>query len=207
VPALAALVLSCGAGPAGAAGPAIAGSLACGTELRARLARGGRAEAEVTQVLSVESEPPVSRRARLALEPPDRVRLDFRDDGESLTLRGDGGEWLQPALQQLLLLAPDQVAAAARLWRIFLEGEAAGVVEKRVAARRFLVVAADRASMPFDTLWVTLGRDALPRSIETSLGESGRVSMALARWRFPSRRGASAFRLEARAGITTVPMR
>ena len=45
------------------------------------------------------------------LRKPDRVRLDFTTTGEKITLRSDGGEWLQPATKQLIRIPAENVTA------------------------------------------------------------------------------------------------
>lgn len=91
--------------------------------LAARLRERGRAEA-VVSCISTDPLSGATRRARgrLALEPPDRARLDFVATGERITLRRDGGEWLQPATRQLLLLPAGRAAAALRWWAVLLGG-------------------------------------------------------------------------------------
>mgnify|MGYP001195749181 CR=1 FL=1 len=77
-------------------------TLASTRTLVAKLAGSGRGEARVT----VSRGDPLGGpdrvdEGRLALEPPDRVRLDFGATGERIALRGDGGEWVQPATRPL----------------------------------------------------------------------------------------------------------
>lgn len=181
-------------------------TLASAAGLRSRLRHGGRASASFTHRLTDEQGPSAPRSGRVALEPPDRVRLDFRDDGECLTLRGDGGEWLQPSLRQLVLLPADQVGAAARLWELFLDGGRAGISERLVRKGTYLLTAESVVPAAFDSVWVSLDAAGLPARIEASLNGQ-RVSFALTRWSFGAPRGAPAFTQVAPAGIATVPLR
>lgn len=181
-------------------------TLASAEGLRARLRRGGRASASFSHRLTDEQGVSAPRSGRVALEPPDRVRLDFHDDGECLTLRGDGGEWLQPSVRQLVLLPADQVGAAARLWDLFLDGRPEGISERLVRKRTYLLTAESAEPAAFDSVWVTLDPSRLPARIEASLNGQ-RVSFALSGWSFGTARGVSAFTQVAPTGVATVPLR
>ena len=85
--------------------PVSAAPLESSRALVRSLAQRGRAEATLRYVVaSAPGSAPRSVRATLALEPPDRARLDVPATGEKITLRGDGGEWLQPSMKQLIKL-------------------------------------------------------------------------------------------------------
>ena len=67
------------------------------------LARQGHAEATLRYAVpSASAGAPRSVSATLAVEPPDRARLDVLATGERITLRQDGGEWLQPQMKQVV---------------------------------------------------------------------------------------------------------
>ncbi len=88
--------------------------------LLARLKAAGRAEARVTTTV----QDPIAGHAqtttgRLALELPRHARLDFAG-GESLTLRDDGGDWLQPRARQLVRSGPRSAEAVMR-WSALLQ--------------------------------------------------------------------------------------
>jgi len=188
--------------------PASAPKLESARTLRTKLAANGRAEVNVVHSITDDMGGSPSRRARVALEPPDRVRLEFQDDGECLTMRGDGGEWLQPSAQQLLLLPADQIEVGARLWSVFLAG-AGPWRETREAKGRYTIVpepgqGGDAA--PFTKLSIVLGSDGLPQKL-TALNGNQQIELRFSEWHFTKPRGAAAFRLTAPAGVTTVPLR
>lgn len=175
--------------------------------LRAKLAANGRAEASVTHSLTDDLGGGAPRPARLALETPDRVRLDF-GDGEVLTMRNDGGEWLQPATQQMLVLPADQLEVAARLWRVLLGGGGPEWRETRTAPRTFTITPVPGLggeAAPFTSLTVVLAPDGLPRSVTAANGNQT-LALRFRTWRFTPPKGASAFRLTAPPGVTVVPM-
>ena len=67
-----------------------------------RMKANGRAEAEFERLVRIAgAEPPEPVRGKLALENPGLARIEFPSTGECITLRADGGEWLQPQLEQL----------------------------------------------------------------------------------------------------------
>ncbi|HYM81052.1 MAG TPA: hypothetical protein VEY91_06540 [Candidatus Limnocylindria bacterium] len=178
--------------------------------LEQRLTRHGRAEAQVVHALADALGAAAPRRARLALE-PGLVRLDFTDDGERVTLREDGGEWLQPGPRQILLLPSDQIAGAAAIWNALLGSERDRFTERRIASNRFLLTPspalAENVAAPFESLWVTLGQDRLPSRIEVRDASGQLLRLRFSGWRFAAARGPTAFRLAAPKGYAVVPMR
>jgi len=135
------LALSLPPGPAGAAGtgasPATAPGLASTRTLVARL-RAGRGEAAVTVTRGDPlGGPDRVDQGQVALEPPDRVRLDFAKTGERIALRGDGGEWVQPAAKQLVRIRREQAGLATWLWEVFLAGGSEAFAERSSGERRF----------------------------------------------------------------------
>ena len=139
----------------------------------------------------------------LALEAPDRVRLDMSGTGERLVARGDGGEWLQPATKQLLRFGAGQASPALRWWRVLL-GEAAGVRERRIAPRRYVLVQGAAAGFA-DSATVWLDARGLPARLDLPGGD-GVMTYRLSGWRFARARGPAGFRLTAPAGFETVDL-
>jgi len=171
--------------------------------LVARLKASGRAEVRVS-VSSPGSDDPPSR-GSLILEPPDRVRLDFPATGERIALRVDGGEWLQPAARQIVVLKAGHLEAVRGLWGLFLHPEEARFDERRGAPRRFVLTRrADEAELP-DSVTILLGSDGLPRRLEVAVGEDRQV-YELSGWRFLAPRGAASFKLRAPPGFAVVEM-
>lgn len=167
-----------------------------------RMTRVGRAEARVVVTTQTGGEATASRRGTIALEPPDRLRLDYAD-GEHLATRQGGGEWLQPRLQQMLTLTAAQAGEATELWSV-LHGGSRGVGERRVGARLSRLTV-PQGNDPPETLLVTVGADRLPAKIETRVGDV-RWTIRLSSWRFTAAKGAAAFTLHAPAGFEVVPM-
>ena len=189
--------------PAASARPAA--PLEASAALATRLAASGRGTARLERH---ERDPftraPVITRAGLALEPPDRARLDF-DTGERVTLRADGGEWLQPQLGQLLRFSGDQSEAALRWWRLLLPGEAAHFREVAAGTRRWLVLAPQSAGFA-DSAWVELDRSGLPARLAFRDASGESVSVAFRDWRFARARGRAAFVLTAPPGVQTIEL-
>jgi outer membrane lipoprotein-sorting protein len=140
---------------------------------------------------------------KLALEPPDRVRLDVTGTGERLVARGDGGEWLQPSTKQLLRFGAEQVSPAFRWWRALL-GDAGLVHERRAGSGRFVLVMKDEEGTA-DSATVWLDSHGLPSKLEVGAGDGG-MTYRLSGWKFVAARGATAFRLSAPAGYETVDL-
>lgn len=146
----------------------------------------------------------IRQRGTLALEPPDRARLDVAGTGESVTIRSDGGEWLQPALRQLLRLGPARAASARRWWSLLLPGAAERFTERAIGKRRYLVVAGDGAET--DSAWVALGPDALPATIEFRSPDGDLVAVRFTGWKFGPPRGRGAFVIVPPAGTEVVDL-
>jgi hypothetical protein len=198
---VAALALALAAALPGDARPA-------GLQASARLARelGASRRAEVTlryELPSLPGNPSRPVTGTLALEAPDRVRLDVAGTGERLVARGDGGEWLQPSTKQLLRFGSSQAAPALRWWRVLL-GETSGVRERRLAPRRFVLVQRDAAGLA-DSATVWLDARGLPVRLELPGGD-GTLAYRLSGWRFGKAKGSAAFRLDAPAGYETIEL-
>lgn len=181
---------------------------AAGLQSAARLARelGASRRAEATLRYDLPGLPGARARTvsgTLALEAPDRVRLDVKGSGESLVARGDGGEWLQPSTKQLLRFGAGAASPALRWWRVLL-GDAAGVRETRSGPGRYRLVQGQGAGFA-DSATVVLDARGLPARIEVA-GPGGPTVYRLSGWRFTAARGAAAFRLAAPAGYETVDL-
>jgi hypothetical protein len=179
--------------------------LAATRALIARLSATGRAEAEVR----LERAHPLTGRGevlrgRLALERPRRARLEFPLLGECLTLREDGGDWLQPGPRQLVRAGVESAAAAMRWWVVLLDSGAAFEERPLPDGAYRVTPAGSGASGAAQLVW--LGRDGLPARLEivTVAGDTQRV--ALRGWRFSRARGRDAFVLRAPPGFETIEM-
>lgn len=184
-------------------GTSSSAALQSSAKLSQQLRAAGRAEVTLRYALP-EAVGDAAREVRgtLALEPPDRVRLDVTGTGERLVARGDGGEWLQPSTKQLLRFGPRHVSPAFRWWRVLL-GDAALVRERRVSAGRYVLVMKNEAGAA-DSATVWLDSGGLPSRLDVGAGEGG--SYRLSGWKFPAARGAAGFRLAPPAGYETVDL-
>jgi len=168
--------------------------------LRERLAGAGRAEVAVSQVVMAAGDTVRRLRGQLTLELPDRVRVDDALSGERLTARSDGGEWLQPAANQMLILRPEQAGQVAGVWRFLLDHS--DRIERLAGSGRF-VLRSGQPDAPVDSLWVQLRSDGLPLQVCAYAGEE-QWTLDFGRWRFRAPRGAGAFKLRAPAGYTVL---
>ena len=183
--------------------PANAAPLEASRALVRSLAQRGRAEATLRYTVAVApGAAPRSMHATLALEPPDRARLDVPGTGEKITLRGDGGEWLQPSMKQLVMLRPRHAVGALQWWRVLL-GDGAGVRERRLAQGGYRLVT---TTVHADSADVWLDARGLPARLELPDGTGGRAVYRLAGWRFSRARGNAAFHLATPAGYVPVEM-
>lgn len=188
---------------AGLPAEASAAGLQSSAKLARELGAAGRAEVTLRYALpGVPGDAPREVRGTLALEPPDRVRLDVTGTGERLVARGDGGEWLQPSTKQLLRFGPRHVSPAFRWWRVLL-GDAGVVRERRVGEGRYVLVMKNEAGTA-DSATVWLDSRGLPSRLDVGAGEDG--SYRLSGWKFLAARGAAGFRLAAPAGYETVDL-
>ncbi len=190
-----------------AAEPAAAAVPTAARALVRKLHATGRAEAALTRrFVDPIRDTTVVVHGRLVLEPPDRARLEFDETGERITLRADGGEWLQPRLGQLMRFDAQHASAALRWWTLFGAGARAGVTERR-AGERTWVVTMPGAGVAGDSARVTLGRDGLPARIVIAEAGGAPVEYDLARWRFTRPRGRGAFVIRPSAGIEVFDLR
>ena len=172
--------------------------------LLARLRAHGRAEADL--VLTRDdplSGRPRATRGRLALELPHFARLEFPATGECLTLRGDGGDWLQPATRQLLHAGPEAAGGPLRWWVALLDSGAA-LREETVPGHGTRVSLAGDAEA---AQRIELGKDGLPVRLEVEVTPGEVQHYPLARWHLTARRGRAGFVLNAPPGFETVEMR
>jgi hypothetical protein len=166
----------------------------------ARLARSGHAEVRIERGATSGSP---QLRGRVTLEPPDRVRVEFDGTGECVTLRADGGEWLQPELRQLVRLGPARAREALLWWDLLLGPSRDGFGQRVLAADRVLMVRGDTG----DSVVVTLGRDALPSRLRLATADGAADEYRLDRWSFGHALGRRAFELRAPRGYETTTLR
>lgn len=179
-----------------------------GAGLALRLSEAGRAEARIER-RAPDPFGGVERRAigRISLESPDRARLDFESTRESVTLRANGGEWLQPELRQMIRFGPVSARVGLRWWNVMLGRSGVAFEERAIGSGRFLLLLSSAPGAPMDSAWVTIGGDRLPRLLEVAEVDGAHVFYRLDRWRFTTPRGASGFVLRAPDGFETVDMR
>jgi hypothetical protein len=157
-----------------------------------RLRESGRAEATfVRRHRDLFADADVEVHGKLVLEPPDRARLDFDETSERVTLRKDGGEWLQPQLEQMLRFEPERAWAALRWWRLFA-GVGQADVRERPAGDGGTVVRIGSGEA-IDSAWVRLAKDGLPAEIRIVEAGDLPVTYALGGWRFAKPRGRDDF--------------
>jgi len=198
-PALIAIVFSAGFASSAARVPHSARALAAG------LKGGHRAEAQLAYTLA----DPLGGAARaiqgkLALEPPDRLRLDFSTTGESVALRGDGGEWLQPAQRQLIRIPADRAVAALAWGRVLLPSAGATFHEDSLAPRRFRLTPDDPDDGP--PVLVELDAHGLPARLTVESAGADSTTYRFSNWRFVAARGAVAYRISAPQGYDAVDL-
>jgi len=175
--------------------------------LAARLRGAGRAEARVERrALDAFTGQARSIRGRIALEPPDRALLAFPASGERVALRGDGGEWLQPALGQMLKLGPENAAAARRWWDLLMPGAGTQFAERKLGPRRFAVVRRGEGDAGADTAWVTLDAQGLPARLEYRVPGAEQIEYRMSAWTFARARGRAAFVLVAPDSLQVVDL-
>ena len=175
--------------------------------LAAHLRAAGRAEAQVERrALDAFTGKWHSTRGRIALEPPDRALLEFPANGERIALRADGGEWLQPALGQMLRLGPANAAAARRWWELLLPGAGSRFAEARLGPGRYAVVRREDAAGGADTARIALDSQGLPAQLEYRVEGDQQIVYRLGGWRFSHARGRSAFVLKPTDSLQVVDL-
>lgn len=169
-----------------------------------RLRAAGRAEVRLSRrAFDPASGAERMTHGRVALEPPALARLDFAG-GESITLRDDGGEWLEPALAQLVRLGPERARGALGWCDLLLDARASDISQQDLADGRVLLV---RQAPDFsDSAWVTLDAHALPSALEYHDGPGASERLTLQHWTFSHARGRAAFVLQAPHGYEVVDL-
>ena len=195
----AALAAPAGSEPPRAATPALASA----RELLARLRASGRAEVELRWSVTGPDGRSVPQRGALALEPPALARLDVPATGERVTLRADGGEWLQPSLRQLVRLSPRHAGAAMRWWRLLAGGD--GALERRLGPGRYRLVVREPGGAAADSAEVWLDPRGLPSRLVLGSAADGQ-EYRLGEWRFARARGVRGFQLAVPAGYEDVAL-
>lgn len=146
-------------------------------------------------------------RGTLTLEPPDRAALRFTATGERITLRGDGGEWLQPPLRQLVRFDRERATAALRWWQLMLDARsAAGFEALPRGPRTWTVVVRGGRGEPGDSARVRLAADGLPDRIAIDEGLGMIAEYRLRNWRFGPARGRAAFTVAPPKGYEVVEL-
>jgi hypothetical protein len=197
-----ALALLCAVAWSAGAPPAAALESAAG--LKQALRRAGRGEATLRYELPGVGGAPRAVHATLALELPDRARIDVASTGEHIVVRADGGEWLQPATRQLVRFPARQAALALMWWRVLL-GSEPSARERRLGAGHYEVSLPTSGGQPADSAEVVLDGRGLPARLTLGGGESA-VVYRLGAWHFGRARGAQGFRLSAPAGYESVDL-
>ncbi len=187
------------------AGAAGAATLQSAAKLVRSLGGSGRAEASLRFTVPGAATAGREVRAMLALEPPDRARLDMPASGERIVARADGGEWLQPSAHQLLRFRADQAAPALRWWRVLLGSESTAR-ERAVGPSRYVITLLDEHGAPEDSAEVWLDPRGLPARLVVPAGDPEAMLYRLANWRFVHARGEPAFHHHAPPGYETVDM-
>jgi len=173
--------------------------------LLARLQPGRRAEVTLRWTPPSPPGAPVRAvRATLALEPPGRALVGVAATGEKVTLRPDGGEWLQPAARQVVRLAPGHAVVAMRWWTMLAAGR--GANERRLERRHYRLVLPATPTATADSADVWLDAAGLPARLTLDDGLGGRQDWLLSGWRFAHARGEASFHLHAPPGYETFDM-
>jgi hypothetical protein len=166
-----------------------------------RLQSAGRASSAFDRVGTAFDGTRTTLKGRVALEPPDRVALAFPASGERLALRADGGEWLQPNLEQMMRLGPRACASARTWWAALLGKPIPGLTLKAAGKQRVLAIAVETS----DSAWVELDGHGDPRALEFMDGGS-RVRFQFSGWRFERPKGAAAFTIAAPKDFAVVDL-
>lgn len=168
------------------------------------LAGGHAGEATVSYAVADLGGTPRTITGRVRVESPDRVRLDFTTTGEKITLRSDGGEWLQPATKQLIRIPADRASGALRWWRVLLPGSGASFHEDSVGDRRYRLTSRD---VPGGiTVTARLDARGFPAELVVEGMQDEPVTYRLSGWRFGPAHGPASYRLTAPAGWETVDL-
>ena len=170
--------------------------------LSSRLAKSGRAEAKFVERLTDPLGEPRERSGKVALEKGQRVRLDYGSQGEALTLRPDGGEWLQPALGQMIRLGPAG-SEVTRIWQLLVGGGGEGLVERPRGTRKWTLIPAPGDAVA-DSAHVDLDASGLPVRLAVFIGPEQSIEYRFQTWRFTAARGRTAFVLSPKPGMQVI---
>ncbi|MBI5169507.1 MAG: hypothetical protein HZA61_08470 [Candidatus Eisenbacteria bacterium] len=173
--------------------------------LERELGSSGRAEAHLRYATAGMGGGARTVNALLALELPERARLDVTSTGEKIVTRPDGGEWLQPSLRQMLKFRPQQAAAALRWWKVLL-GDDSRARERRTGEHTYVVTLLGPGGAPEDSAEVTLNSRGLPLRLAAPAGSPDAQVYRLEGWRFMRPRGPAGFKLAAPAGYEVVSL-
>jgi hypothetical protein len=187
----------------GVAVPVETGTILSTRALAAQLKPGRAGEAVVSYRTTDLAGAARTVRGRLRVEPPDRVRVDFTTTGESIALRGDGGEWLQPASKQLIRIPAARAAEAMQWWRVVMPWRAAEFREEAMADGRYRLEPAHGEASP---IAMRLDARGFPSEIVVEGMSDTPTMYHLSGWKFGPARGAAAYRLRAPAGYETVEL-
>ncbi len=169
-----------------------------------RLRASGRVEVRIERLaLDPISGSTQAMRGVLALEPPHRADIVFPATGERITVRADGGEWLQPALRQMIRLGAGDAAGITRWWDLLMGPDPGEFNARQIGARRWVVVAAARGG-PADSAWITLAADGLPVRLEVEETPGARAMYRFREWTFLKPRGRQAFIINPPPGYEVV---
>jgi len=144
-------------------------------------------------------------RGRVALEPPALARVDF-DGGESVTLREDGGEWLQPTLRQLVRLGPSRARSALGWCDVLLGPQTGGIVQRDLKDGRVLLLRPAEGGGATDSAWATLDSSGQPSSLDFRAAEGELEHVRLRHWTMLAARGRDAFVLPASRGFEVIDL-
>lgn len=181
-----------------------AAALRSAASLARALQSHGRAEATLRYGTAGAGGAAATVRATLALERPGLARLDVAGTGERLVARADGGEWVQPALKQVLTFSPGQANAALGWWRVLL-GDDPLARETALGAGHWRITRGEGGAAGLDVAEVWLDARGLPARLVVGAGE-GAMTYRLSGWRFAAARGIGAFRLATPEGYDVVEM-
>jgi hypothetical protein len=143
-------------------------------------------------------------RGRVSLEPPAFARVDF-DGGESVTLREDGGEWLQPTLRQLVQLGPARARSALGWCDLLLGPRPGGIVQRDLKDGRVLLLRPSAQGVA-DSAWATLNASGQPVSLDVRVGAGELEHVRLSHWTMLAARGRGSFVLEAPRGFEVIEL-
>lgn len=169
-----------------------------------RLRASGRVEVKIERLaLDPISGSTRAMRGILALEPPHRADIVFPATGERITVRADGGEWLQPGLRQMIRLGAGDAAGITRWWDLLMDPAPGEFVARQLNAKRWVVIAAARGDVA-DSAWITLASDGLPVRLEVAETPGALAIYRFREWAFLKPRGRNAFVIQPPPGYEVV---